>query len=183
MDCTYGNHYLHDYTTNGCKTNSGCSGGDHLSGLAYPLADYDYVFISEAGSNNSSFLTDALAVYKRFQDANPNVKCYYINHVYSVNSGHTNILNNLKVLHDQYGVDIINCGQLAYDIFKGNVKVPGGSVSYVDKYTFVNHGSDPSVPHHPRQRGRNERNPAAHPPVHQQILIAGEILKKAHRKL
>ena len=55
---------------------------------------------------------------------------------------------NLKVLHEQDDVTIVNCGQLAYDIYTGKVKVPGGNMTYSDRYTFCNHkGSDDT--HHP----------------------------------
>ena len=145
VDCTYGNHALKDYATTGCTYCS--SGVDHLSGLAFPLKDYDYVFLSEAGSNNKNFLTDVQAIVNRFKTANPDVKFFYINHVYSVYNSHANILDNLKTLREQYGFDIINCGQLAYDIYKGNVKLPASKLSYSDKYTFVNHCSGDT--HHP----------------------------------
>ena len=141
IDCTQGNHYLKDFIGN-CGT---CTQGDHLAGVN--LASIDYVILSEAGSNTSSFLSDCRAVYKRVTDHNPQAKKIYINHIYSVFKNHTNILSNLKRLYNEDNVTIINCGQLAYDIYTGKVRVPGGSLSYSDKYTFVNHTSDDS--HHP----------------------------------
>ena len=144
VDCTQGGHHLYDYTAAGCKTD--CTAGtDHLAGL--DLASFDYIILSESGDNNSNFLTDVRAVVDRFSSVNPNVKKIYINHVYSVYKNHSNILNNLKTLHDQDGFTIINCGQLAYDIYTGAVKVPGGSLSYSDRYTFCNHKSSDS--YHP----------------------------------
>ena len=147
VDCTYGGHHLYDYTAAGCKTSgSDCTvGEDLLKGL--DLSSFDYVIISESGDNNSNFIPDARAVYKRFSDANPNVKKIYINHIYSVYKKHTNILDNLKILHETDGATIINCGQLGYDIYTGAVKVPGGSLSYSDRYTFCNHKSGDS--YHP----------------------------------
>ena len=87
------------------------------------------------------------AVASRFTAVNPNIKKIYINHIYSVYKNHGNILNNLKTLHDDDGYTIINCGQLAYDIYTGAVSVPGGSLSYSDRYTFCNHKSGDS--YHP----------------------------------
>lgn len=133
IDCTEGGHYLSDYI-NSCHT---CTKGDHLAGL--DLGSFDYVILSEAGSNVSAFLDNCRAVYKRVTDKNPKAKKIYINHVYSVYKKHGNILNNLKTLHDVDGVTIVNCGQLAYDIYTGAVKVPGGSLTYSDRYTFCNH--------------------------------------------
>ncbi len=147
FDCTYGNHSLSDYTEAGCNTaHKDCPGVgvDLLKGL--DLASFDYVIISEAGNNNSNFYTDAMTLFNRFSSVNPNVKLLYVNHIYSVYKDHKNILSQLKKLHDA-GVTIVNCGQLAYDLYTGAVAVPGGSVTYKDRYTFCNHtGSDT---HHP----------------------------------
>ena len=147
IDCTQGGHHLYDYTAAGCKTEgSDCTVGvDLLKGL--DLASFDYVILSESGNNNANFLADARAVYKRFTDVNPNVKKLYINHIYSVYKKHAKVLDALKTLHDEDGVTIINCGQLGYDIYTGAVKVPGGSLSYSDRYTFCNHKSGDT--HHP----------------------------------
>lgn len=140
IDCTYGGHHLYDYATSGCQTSGGgCpgKGTDLIKNVV--SASVDYVICSESGNNNSNFYTDVTAIYDRFRAANPNVKLVYINHVYSVYKKHGNILDNLKKLHDEYGVTIINCGQLAYDIYTGAVKVPNGTLTYKDRYTFCNH--------------------------------------------
>ena len=148
VDCTHGGHCLCDYSVKGCmRKGKSCTGVDHLANVQFPLGNYDYLFISEAGSNNRNFLSDALTVIGRFKEQNPNIKCFYINHIYSVFKNHDNILGNLKTLHEEYGVDIINCGQLAYDIYSGAVKIPGGRLSFSDKFTFVNHCKGDS--HHP----------------------------------
>lgn len=147
IDCTYGNHQLSDYTEAGCNTaHKDCPGVgvDLLKGL--DLKSFDYVIISEAGNNNVNFYKDAMTLFNRFTSVNPNARLIYINHIYSVYKDHQNILSQLKRLHDE-GVTIINCGQLAYDIYTGAITVPGGSIKYKDRYTFCNHaGSDT---HHP----------------------------------
>lgn len=147
IDCTYGNHQLSDYTEAGCNTpHKDCPGVgvDLLKGL--DLKSFDYVIISEAGNNNSNFFKDAMTLFGRFTAVNPAVKLVYINHIYSVYKDHQNILSQLRKLHDA-GVTVINCGQLAYDIYTGAVKVSGGVITYKDRYTFCNHtGSDT---HHP----------------------------------
>lgn len=130
IDCTQGGHYLSDYL-NTCNTCS--SHPNHLAGQNFD--SFDFVILSEAGSNTSTFLSDCRALYAKF----PNAKKVYINHVYSVYKSHSNILNNLKTLHEQDDVTIVNCGQLAYDIYTGKVKVPGGNMTYSDRYTFCNH--------------------------------------------
>lgn len=147
IDCTYGNHRLSDYTAAGCNTaHKDCPGVgvDLLKGL--DLKSFDYVIISEAGNDNSNFYKDAMNLFDRFTAVNKDVKLVYINHIYSVYKDHQNILTQLKKLHDA-GVTIVNCGQMAFDIYTGAVKVPGGTVTYKDRYTFCNHaGSDT---HHP----------------------------------
>lgn len=143
IDCTYGNHSLHDFIA-GCQI-SDCKGEDHLKNLDF--GSFDYVIISEAGNNNSQFYEDAAAVYGRFTAKNPNAKLVYINHIYSVFKSHTKVLGKLKALHDNLGVTIVNVGQLGYDIYTGAVKIPGSILKYSDKYTFVNHTSSDS--HHP----------------------------------
>jgi len=150
IDCTYGGHHLKDFTEKGCiyddahgsdgkKSSGGCPGlGTDLIG-GIDLASVDYCIISEAGNNYSSFYSDAEALFNRVKSANPKVKLVYINHIYSVYKNHSNVLGRLKDLHDNLGVDIVNCGQLGYDIYTGAVKVPGGSLTYSDRYTFCNH--------------------------------------------
>lgn len=149
-DCTYGGHHLCDFSQSGCKytdkhgsngktSSGGCPGigYDLLSGIN--PENIDYVIISEAGNNYSHFYADAKALYERFTSVNPDVKLVYINHIYSVYKGHENVLGKLQALHDSLGVTIVNCGQLAYDIYNGKVQVPGGSKKYSDRYTFCNH--------------------------------------------
>lgn len=136
IDCTQGNHYLSDFISS-CGTCS--SHVNHLAGIDF--GSIDYVILSQAGSNVNTFLSDCRALYGKFAAQNPNVRKVYINHVYSVFKNHGNVLGNLKTLHEQDDVTIVNCGQLAYDIYTGKVSVPGGSLTYPDRYTFVNHTS------------------------------------------
>lgn len=145
-NCTQGGHYLRDFLADGCKlTEKACHGQDHMAGV--PFDKVDCIIISEAGTNTTDFMESVRGIAKRVSDKNPDVKKVYINHVYSVYKKHNRILDNLKTLHDQDGFTIINCGQLAYDIYTGAVKVPGGSLSYKDRYTFCNHTS--SDTYHP----------------------------------
>ena len=158
IDCTYGGHHLCDFSAAGCKyadahgsdgkkASSGCSGigNDLLGGIN--LKDIDILVISEAGNNYDHFYSDATTLFKRVKGVNPEARLIYVNHIYSVFKNHNNVLDNLKNLHDNLGVDIVNCGQLACDLYNGKVKVPGGSLLYKDKYTFVNHTDGDS--HHP----------------------------------
>lgn len=144
VDCTYSNHHLSDFAATGCRTlTSDCPGigTDLLGGLA--LESFDCVIISEAGYDNPDFVDDAMALFSRFTSCNPDVKLVYVNHLYSVYKNHGCVLSGLRILHEEYGVTIVNCGQLIYDIYTGKLKVPGGHANYVDRFTFCNRsGSD-----------------------------------------
>jgi len=144
-DCTSGGHHLCDFLDKCRMEDKSCFGTDHLSSLN--LSSFDYVIISEAGNNYSHFYSDAVSVFNRFKTLNPNVKLYYINHIYSVYKEHDNVLGNLKTLHDQMGVTIVNCGQLAYDLYKGKVKATVSSSYPNGHYDFTNHTS--SDTYHP----------------------------------
>ena len=142
-DCTYGGHRLEDFTPKGCKT-SGCDvgiGGDLLKGL--DLSTFDYVFMSEAGENNSSIIADVKAIMERF--TNPNTIFFYMCHTYSYTKTHTNITSNLSTLN-KMGVYVIDWGHLCYDVYQHITKVPGGTITY-SKNTFVNSTKDDG--HHP----------------------------------
>jgi len=143
IDCTYGSHHLYDFAATGCKT-SGCDvgvGGDLLAGV--DLSKIDVVFMSEAGDNNASIVTDVKNIMKRF--TNPDTVFVYMAHTYTYTKNHTNIINNLKKLQD-LGILIVDWGHLCFDVYSGNVKVPGATLNYV-KNTFVNNCSGDS--HHP----------------------------------
>lgn len=143
VDCTYGGHRLEDFTTSGCKT-SGCDvgvGGDLLKGL--DLSSFDYVFMSEAGENNSAVLPDLKNIMKRF--TNPDVTFYYLCHTYSYTKSHTNITAALAAMK-KIGIHVIDWGHLCYDVYQGTAKVPGAAQKYT-KNTFVN--STSSDGHHP----------------------------------
>lgn len=149
-DCTFGGHHLCDFGESGCRysekhgssgtsASGGCPGMGHdlLTGIDFEKTDY--AIISEAGNNYPHFFDDAKALFKRFSSVNPGAKLIYINHIYSVYKKHENVLGKLQALHDSLGVTIVNCGQLAYDMYTGKVKVPGGAKQYSDRFTFCNH--------------------------------------------
>lgn len=101
-DCTYGGHRLRDFTPRGCTSaslhtrlsSSGCKGIGHDLLHGIPTEDIDYVFLSEAGENNSHFLQDIHAVIARFR--NPKTKFFYLCHTYAHFKKHKNILNRLN---------------------------------------------------------------------------------------
>ena len=80
---------------------------------------------------------------KRF--TKPGVRFFYLAHTYSYTKNHTALLNKLPELRAS-GVTVVDWGHICYDIYSGNVKVPGGTLSY-SKNTFVNKKSGDE--HHP----------------------------------
>jgi hypothetical protein len=138
-DCTYGSHHLYDFTSSGCKSGSCHDGADLLKGV--PLSSIDYVFISEAGENNSNFVKDVKNIMKRFPST---TKFVYLSHSYTHIQNHTKIIDNLDNIQD-LGVDIVVWGKLVDDVIDGRVKVPGATVTY-KKTTFIKNKGDS---HHP----------------------------------
>jgi hypothetical protein len=152
-DCTYGAHNLSDFTAKGCKNGkhngspttpyNGCPGAgtDLIGGI--DLEKVDYVFISEAGSNNSNFLTDCRAIMARFP--NPETKFIYVAHSYTYFNNHNNIINGMKKLREENGVILVEWGKLVDDLINGRVAVENSAVSY-KKTTFIVNKLDS---HHP----------------------------------
>lgn len=142
-DFTYGGHRLYDFTEAGDKTGGSGSPGkgkDLLAGV--DLADIDIVFISEAGENNSNFVTDVKNVMKRF--TKPGVQFVYVTHSYTYLKNHTNIINALPTLRKQ-GVLIADWGRLVYDLIRRTVKVENSAFTYTQT-TFIKNKGDT---HHP----------------------------------
>ena len=96
------------------------------------LDDMDYVFISEAGENSSSFKTS----FKRVAGLFPNAEeIVYLAHAYTYSTNATNIINALPELA-QDGVKIVAWGELVTDVYNGNVRVPNSKLRY-NKNTFI----------------------------------------------
>ena len=96
------------------------------------IARTDVVFMSEAGQNNASLITDIQNLMGLFPEK---TEFFYLNHAYTMSSGHGNITNSFNVLK-KMGVGIVNWGALAYDVWKGQTAVPGGTLKY-NKNSFV----------------------------------------------
>jgi hypothetical protein len=96
------------------------------------IAKTDVVFMSEAGQNNSALIDDIKNIMSLFPEK---TEFFYLNHAFTVSSGHDNITNSFNVLK-KMGVGIVNWGALAYDVWTGRTAVPGGSLKY-DKNSFV----------------------------------------------
>jgi hypothetical protein len=130
---------LSDFTSKGCKNGSCHNGKDLLSGI--DLKSIDYVFISEAGTNNSNFVRDVKNVIKRFPSKTQYI---YLSHSYSYIKNHTNITKKLGELQ-KLGVMVVEWGKLVDDVIDGRTKVSGATVKYT-KNTFIKNKGDT---HHP----------------------------------
>ena len=100
------------------------------------LGDIDYVFISEAGENNSSIVSTVEKISALFTKAEEIV---YLAHENNFSSNHTSIINALPTF-SQKGLKVVAWGKLVYDVYKGNVKVPNATQTY-NKNSFVKHST------------------------------------------
>ncbi|MBE6677539.1 MAG: hypothetical protein E7597_01950 [Ruminococcaceae bacterium] len=102
------------------------------------LSTIDYVFLSEAGENNSALVSDIQKIIDLYPSSK--TEFYYLCHSYTYQAGHSNIKNALSTLQDK-GIGIVNWGKLVYDVWKGNESVPGATKTY-DKNTFIVNKND-----------------------------------------
>lgn len=98
--------------------------------------DIDYVFISEAGENNSTFKSTVSKISKLFTNAEEIV---YLAHEYTFRTNATNIINSLSKLSNE-GIKVVAWGKLVYDVHTGATSVPGASLSY-NKNSFIKNSS------------------------------------------
>ncbi len=146
LDCTYGAHSIKDFVASGCTCSThkgsatteynGCPGygTDLLGGL--DLSAVDYVFISEAGSNNSNIVKDIESVMARFP--NPETRFLYVAHSYTYFNDHTNIINGMKTLEKNYNFKLVPWGKMVDDLIDGRATVENSSYKYVKNSFIVN---------------------------------------------
>lgn len=106
------------------------------------LDSIDYVFISEAGQNSSTFLTSFNKVADLFPNADEIV---YLAHEYTFRTDANHIIDALPKLAEK-GVKIVAWGDLVYDIYTGEVKVPNSTVTY-NKNSFIKNSTG-QMPEH-----------------------------------
>lgn len=96
------------------------------------LEDIDYVFISEAGQDSSSFRASFDKVANLFTKAEEIV---YLAHENTFRSDAKNIINELPKLSAS-GVKVVAWGDLVSDIYNGEVAVPNAKITY-NRNSFV----------------------------------------------
>lgn len=96
------------------------------------LDSFNYVFISEAGQDKSTFMADFDKLAALFPNAEDIV---YLAHEDTFRSNATNIIKALPELA-QKGVKVVAWGDLVRDIYTGDVTVPNATLQY-NKNSFV----------------------------------------------
>ena len=152
-DCTYGAHNIKDFIPSGCtcsqhsgsatKEYNGCPGhgADLLEGI--DLSKVDYVFMSEAGSNNANLVKDCEAVMARF--TNPETQFIYVAHSYTYFNDHTNIIRGMETLKQNHNFKLVPWGKMVDDLIDGRAKVENSKFKY-EKNSFIVNKLDS---HHP----------------------------------
>ncbi|MBR6593678.1 MAG: dockerin type I repeat-containing protein [Clostridia bacterium] len=102
------------------------------------LSTIDYVFISEAGENNSGLVSDVQKIINLYPSSK--TKFFYLCHSYTYQAGHSNIKNAFSTLQSK-GIEVVNWGQLVYNVWKGTETVPGGVMTY-NKDSFIVNKND-----------------------------------------
>ena len=96
------------------------------------LDSIDYVFISEAGQNQSTFTATVDKVASLFPKAE---EIIYLAHENTFSSNATHIIDALPKL-SQKGIKVVAWGDLVRDIYTGEIAVPGATLEY-NKNSFV----------------------------------------------
>ena len=107
------------------------------------LEQFDYVFISEAGSNNSNIVSVVKKITELFPDTTDFV---YLIHNFHASNNHTNIFKACENEFIDMGIEVANWGGLVYDVWTGKTKVPDTELKY-NKETFVKYNM--GVSHNP----------------------------------
>lgn len=97
------------------------------------LAEFDYVFISEAGSNNAGIVTILNKITALFPET---TEFAYLIHSHHHSSNHNNIFNAVENNLPEMGFQIVDWGGLVYDVWTGATSVPGAELNY-SKLTFI----------------------------------------------
>lgn len=135
---TFGNHCLEDTFGGVCEANRACDGHDHAADLTDRY--YDYVMFQESSLRIDGFLNSVDTIMAFFRQANPDVKFYCLVPLrlyewQSTSEECRNVLNNLTTVEAK-GVTVVDWGKLVYDVYTGNVKVPGSELTY-NRNSFV----------------------------------------------
>ena len=96
------------------------------------LSDFDLVFLSEAGENNASIMSDIRNIKTLFRK---DAEFFYLCHEYTHEASHQNILSALAEMENE-GITVVDWGGLVYKIWNSLIDVPG-SKTYYTRQTFI----------------------------------------------
>ena len=138
-DWCYDGHELTDLFDGYCDAKKSDIGHDHLADLTDRYFDYVVLQDIVGGLGDWSpedYLDNVKGIMQIFREANPNVKFLYTVHdgVYAV--GYEDGWKESIRLIQQEGVTIVDWGTLVWDVWTGNVQVPGTKLEY-NKSSFV----------------------------------------------
>lgn len=135
-DCTFGSHGLREFIG---KCDSDHHGVDHLS--SYNLSQYDYVIMCQV-TEKDGLTAICKQIMKRF--TNPKTKFIYLCCTYTYQQNHQSVIRQLPDMQAA-GITVVNFGELCYNVWKGNTKVPGSSLDY-NKESFIINAKDANHP-------------------------------------
>ncbi len=102
----------------------------------------DFVILQQEGSNASSTEEYAEKIMALFP---PETRFAFFIHHHNAQNNHTNVIRAAEKLRNEKGVIYISAGHMMVDVWKGNVKVPGATLTYNKNSFVVNHSDS----HHP----------------------------------
>ena len=130
---TFGGHSLADTFGGNCQANRACGNGtDHFSYLTDN--NYDYVVIQQGSVDSDDLLYWVEYIMNFFREGNPDTKFIFLVHARAHNDGYS-WLSILKDVED-LGAEVIDWGDLVYDVYSGNTEVPGAKETY-NKHSFI----------------------------------------------
>ncbi|MBQ3928110.1 MAG: hypothetical protein II710_05675 [Clostridia bacterium] len=137
-DWCYGGHDLTDLFDGSCNADRGCNKHDHLKDLEDRF--YDHVILQDilvpGQKTAEDYLENARNAMAVFREANPDVRFYYVVHDGVYTQNYPDYWKNAVELIQKEGVTIIDWGTLVWDIWNGNVSVPGAELPY-NKQSFI----------------------------------------------
>ncbi len=137
---TFGGHSLKDLFSGDCQADRSCGNGtDHFSYLTDN--NYDYVVFQQGSTDHSSTLYWIEYMMNFFKEGNPDTKFVMLvqaraHNDHAIDATKYGWLSDLKEIEEK-GVIIVDWGAVVYDLYSGNVTLPGADTLPLTKTSFV----------------------------------------------